>query len=184
MWSWYTSVYGGVNFRPQIVHSHLSIDISNYRPGSYNTWVNCHKTSALLYSLYRLLVRITGESSCAIQFDFLNQGPQVVYLWHGIDGAINILLMRDLQDARYKTFLSMGGKNKYFRQLTCTQKIYPLLSWEFLPVDQAGTAFSLLYTYKFSQIQEMNTPFMIQFRLRFHPRIKEKKIEKIPVEYI
>lgn len=37
VWSWYTSVYGGVNFRPQIVHSHLSIDISNYRPGSYNT---------------------------------------------------------------------------------------------------------------------------------------------------
>lgn len=146
MWSWYTSVYGGVNFRSQIVHSHLSIDISNYRPGSYNTWVNCHKTPAL-YTLYRLLVRITGESSCAIQFDFLNQGPQDVYLWHGIDGAINILLMRDLQDARYKTFLSMGGKNKYFRQLTCTQKIYPLLSWEFLPVDQAGTAFSLLYTY-------------------------------------
>lgn len=102
MWSWYTSVYGGVNFRPQIVHSHLSIDISNYRPGSYNTSVNCHKTSALLYSLYRLLVRITGESSCAIQFDFLNQGPQDVYLWHGIDGAINILLMRDLRDARFR----------------------------------------------------------------------------------
>lgn len=80
VWSWYTSVYGGVNFRPQIVHSHLSIDISNYRPGSYNTSVNCHKTSALLYSLYRLLVRIAGESSCAIQFDFLNQGPQDVYL--------------------------------------------------------------------------------------------------------
>lgn len=42
----------------------------------------------------------------------------------------------------------------------------------------------LFFTYKFSQIQEMNTPFMIQFRLRFHPSIKEKKIEKIPVEYI
>lgn len=46
VWSLYTSVYGGVNFRSQIVHSHLSIDISNYRSGSYNTWVNCHKTPA------------------------------------------------------------------------------------------------------------------------------------------
>lgn len=100
VWSFYTSVYGGVNFRSQIVHSHLSIDISNYRSGSYNTWVNCHKTPAP-HTLSRLLVRITGESSCAIWFDFLNQDPQDVYLWHGIDGAINILFMRDIRDARY-----------------------------------------------------------------------------------